>query len=216
MFTGLVEETGILKSLERGGQWARVTLRASKVLADLSRGDSVAVNGVCLTATDIDSEAFSADVMAETLSRTNLGELRPGSKVNLERALAVGGRLGGHIVSGHVDGVGILTQRRSQGPSTLLFIDSPLDLCRFIVSKGSITVDGVSLTVVERKGSIFSVSLVTHTLSATTLADKAIGDRLNLEVDVIARYLAGLLEAKDDSRASGRLSEGFLAEHGFL
>lgn len=216
MFTGLIEEVGRIKRIERGGLWARLEIQARKVLADLARGDSIAVNGVCLTVTAFNEKTFTVEVMAETLSRTNLGRLDIGARVNLERALPLGGRLGGHLVSGHVDGVGTIAARQHQGPAVLLFIRAPAELWPYLVAKGSVAVDGVSLTIVERRGPIFSVSLVSHTLKETTLGEKAEGDEVNLEVDLIARYLAGLLAAREADKGREGLTAQFLREHGFL
>jgi len=215
LFTGLIEEVGRIERIDRGDLWARLEVRAQKVLADLARGDSIAVNGVCLTVTAFGEHTFTAEVMAETLARTNLGKLATGSRVNLERALPLGGRLGGHLVSGHVDGVGTIAARQPRGPAVLLFVRAPAELWPYLVAKGSVAVDGVSLTVVERQGPIFCVSLFSHTLKETTLGEKAEGDEVNLEVDLIARYLAGLLAAREDKGEQG-LTAQFLQEHGFL
>ncbi|MCR4420813.1 MAG: riboflavin synthase [Clostridia bacterium] len=217
MFTGLVEEIGKVQRLERRRLGGILAIRARKVLDDLAVGDSVAVNGVCLTVTSCDQEAFTAEVMAETLSRTNLGALEAGSKVNLERALALGGRLGGHLVTGHVDGVGTVVDRRPEGDSVWVWVEAPLELAPYLVGKGSVALDGVSLTVVERRNSVFSVSLVGHTLSHTTLGEKTVGAKVNLEIDLIARYLAGLLglEARREPGQEG-INLDLLTRYGFV
>lgn len=216
MFTGLVEEIGIVRQVRRGELAAELEIGARRVLAGLSPGDSMAVNGVCLTVTARGPEAFLAEVMAETLGRTNLADLEAGARVNLERALPLGGRLGGHLVSGHVDDTGLVVARSRQGPSLLLAIRAPAALLPYLVPKGSVAVDGVSLTVVARQGEVFTVSLVRHTLEQTTLGEKAEGARVNLEVDLLARYLAGLLAAREEEKRRPGLSKEFLVEHGFI
>jgi riboflavin synthase len=214
LFTGLVEEVGRLKYIERSPRWVRLEVEAAKVLSDLRRGDSIAVDGVCLTAVSLTERSFTVEVMAETLSRTTLRRLQVGSRVNLERALVLGGRLGGHFVTGHVDGVGTIVGRETRGLSVILFIQAPPDLLPYLVSKGSVAVDGVSLTVVERHGPVFSVSLVSHTLSQTTLGEKVAGEEVNLEADIIAKYLAGLLAS--GSKNQKEITVELLAEHGFI
>lgn len=199
MFTGLVEETGTVVALEDLGDAARITVRAPLVTSDAGHGDSISVNGCCLTvAAQPDAETFSADVMAESLARTSLGDLEVGSRVNLERAMTAGGRMGGHVVQGHVDGTGVLLERIPAEHWEVLRFSLPDDLARYVVEKGSITVDGTSLTVVDvvdaDAGSTFSVSLIPTTLADTVLGDRAVGDRVNLEVDILAKYVERLLE----------------------
>lgn len=199
MFTGLVEETGTVVALEDLGDAARITVRAPLVTSDAGHGDSISVNGCCLTvAAQPDAEAFSADVMAESLARTSLGDLAVGARVNLERAMTAGGRMGGHVVQGHVDGTGVLLERTPAEHWEVLRFSLPDDLARYVVEKGSITVDGTSLTVVDvvdaDDGSTFSVSLIPTTLADTVLGDRAVGDRVNLEVDILAKYVERLLE----------------------
>lgn len=193
MFTGIIEEIGRVEWLgERaGGVVLRVGART--VVQDLRLGDSISVNGACLTVTAVDATGFSVGLSPETLRRTNLGELRPGDGVNLERALAVGGRLGGHYVQGHVDGVGTIVGRRPEGDSLWMTFEAPADLLRYLVVKGFVAVDGISLTITERQGPTFSVALVAYTQSAVTLPHKPLGARVNLEVDVIAKYVESLL-----------------------
>lgn len=193
MFTGIVEELGRVVEVTRlADDSARLVVSGAVVTADAKHGDSIAVNGVCLTVVTLAEDAFSADVMAETLHRSSLGALQPGDPVNLERPMAADGRFGGHMVQGHVDGLGRIRARRPSENWEVVEIDLPGDLARFLVEKGSITVDGVSLTVVEvvdGDQSWFSVSLIPTTLSATTLGARQVGDPVNLEVDVIAKYV---------------------------
>jgi len=195
MFTGIVEELGEVVALERGGgASARLAVRGPVVTAGAAAGDSIAVNGVCLTVTGLSGDVFTADVMKETLDRSSLGALEPGSPVNLERAVPAGGRLGGHIVQGHVDGVGTVLSREPGDNWEIVRFSFPPALSRYVVEKGSIAVDGVSLTVVEAAGDSFTVSLIPTTLELTTLGRKRPGDPVNLEVDVIAKYVERLLE----------------------
>jgi len=193
MFTGLVEEQGRVVSIELLGDSVRLTLHGPLVTSDASHGDSIAVNGCCLTVTELDGDAFTADVMAESLQRTSLGDLSVGSPVNLERAVAAGARLGGHIVQGHVDGVGSLLERSPSRHWDVLRFAMPSELARYVVEKGSITVSGVSLTVVEVTDDTFSVSLIPTTLADTILGTLSPGDRVNLEVDIVAKYVERLL-----------------------
>jgi riboflavin synthase len=196
MFTGLVEEQGSVVGIESLGDSVRLKLRGPLVTSDASHGDSIAVNGCCLTVTDLDGDAFSADVMAESLQRTSLSDLSVGSPVNLERAVAAGARLGGHIVQGHVDGVGSLLERTPSAHWDVLRFSLPGELARYLVEKGSITVSGVSLTVVEVTDDDFSVSLIPTTLADTILGTLVPGDRVNLEVDIVAKYVERLLSTR--------------------
>jgi riboflavin synthase len=210
MFTGIVEELGVVERIEDQGDAIRLTVRGPEVTGDVSPGDSIAVNGCCLTVAQHDHGTFTADVMRETLDKTALGVLEPGSRVNLERAVTAGTRLGGHIVQGHVDGTGVLLSRTPSEHWELLEIGMPAPLARYLVDKGSVTVDGVSLTVVsagvaDPEGQArFSVSLIPETLARTTLGLKQPGDPVNLEVDVIAKYVERLLapQAPDSSPTS--------------
>ena len=206
MFTGIVEEIGTVRAARPG----QLAIAAQKVLEDTTLGDSIAVNGVCLTVTALSTDSFSIDVMPETLRRTNLGALRPGDVVNLERPLAVGGRFGGHFVQGHVDGVGRVLSVTPERESLLLKFEALPEIMRYVVEKGFIAVDGVSLTVVECSSTSFGVSLVTYTLENTTLGVRRPGDTVNLEVDIIAKYVERLREG-----GTG-ITKEFLAEHGFL
>ncbi|MDQ3628710.1 MAG: riboflavin synthase [Actinomycetota bacterium] len=200
MFTGIVEELGEVVGLDRRADSARLTVRGPVVVSDATHGASIAVNGCCLTVVAHDEDSFRADVMAETLDKTSLGALRPGSPVNLERAVRADGRLGGHVVQGHVDGTGIVLERRAAEHWELVGVSVPDHLARFLVAKGSVTVDGISLTVVDvddaAQGSSFTVSLIPETLAATTLGTATIGSVVNLEVDVLAKYVERLLATR--------------------
>lgn len=202
MFTGIVEELGEVTAVEDLGDAARFRLRGPVVTEGARHGDSIAVNGVCLTVVEHEGDEFTADVMAETLKRSSLGVLTTGSRVNLERPTAVGARLGGHIVQGHVDGTGTILDRTPSEHWEIVKISLPSDLARYVVEKGSITVDGISLTVVEAGGEHFTVSLIPTTLALTTLGLKQPGDPVNLEVDVVAKYVERLLG--DRARGAGR------------
>ncbi|MFF9347568.1 riboflavin synthase [Streptomyces sp. NPDC014734] len=193
MFTGIVEELGEVTAVEQLGDASRFRLRGPLVTEGARHGDSIAVNGVCLTVVDLGDGEFTADVMAETLNRSSLGALEAGSRVNLERPMAVGGRLGGHIVQGHVDGTGSIVERKTSEHWEIVKISLPDGLARYVVEKGSITVDGVSLTVVDAGPDYFTISLIPTTLALTTLGIKGPGDPVNLEVDVIAKYVERLL-----------------------
>ena len=193
MFTGIVEELGEIIAIEHGAESAVVTVRGPLVTSDATKGASIAVNGVCLTVVEHDGERFSVDVMAETLSRSSLGSLEAGSKVNLERAMAASTRFGGHIVQGHVDGTAQILARVPGDRWEVVQFTLPAEVSRYVVEKGSITVDGVSLTVSVVTDGTFSVSLIPTTLELTTLRHKAVGDIVNLEVDVIAKYVERLL-----------------------
>lgn len=193
LFTGLIEEVAHVRQIERQRDSARITLTARRVLDDVNIGDSIAVNGVCLTVVSFSADSFCAEAVPETMRRTNLGSLRTGDGVNLERALRLGDRLGGHIVSGHVDGTGILRARTPEGNAVVLRIGAPQEVLRYIADKGSICVDGVSLTVMDVTDDAFRVSIIPHTGQATTLLTAPAGGRLNLEVDVLAKYVERLL-----------------------
>ncbi|MFD3960096.1 MULTISPECIES: riboflavin synthase [Streptomyces] len=193
MFTGIVEELGEVTAVEQLDDASRFRLRGPLVTEGAKHGDSIAVNGVCLTVVETGDGEFTADVMAETLKRSGLGALTTGSRVNLERPMALGGRLGGHIVQGHVDGTGTIVERTPSEHWEIVKVSLPPELTRYVVEKGSITVDGVSLTVVEAAADFFTISLIPTTLALTTLGHKQPGDPVNLEVDVIAKYVERLL-----------------------
>ncbi|WP_328316406.1 riboflavin synthase [Streptomyces sp. NBC_00388] len=203
MFTGIVEELGEVTSVEDLGDASRFRLRGPVVTEDAKHGDSIAVNGVCLTVVESGGGEFTADVMAETLDRSSLGALATGSRVNLERPMALGGRLGGHLVQGHVDGTGTVVERTPSEHWEIVRIALPDGLSRYVVEKGSITVDGVSLTVVDAGPDYFTISLIPTTLALTTLGIKQPGDPVNLEVDVLAKYVERLLGADGARPAPG-------------
>ncbi|MCX8526954.1 MAG: riboflavin synthase [Candidatus Nanopelagicales bacterium] len=197
MFTGIVEERGRISTVEPLGDSVRVVIAAAEVLEGTRLGDSIAVNGVCLTVVDCDGNSFSADVMQETLDRSSLGAATAGAHVNLERAARLDSRIGGHLVQGHVDGTGSVLAIEPSDHWTVMRFSLPQEIARYVVEKGSITVDGVSLTVVDAQRDWFSVSLIPTTLQMTTLGDRKVGDRVNLEVDAIAKYGERLLEWRD-------------------
>lgn len=225
MFTGIVEEIGKVRAIARGSASAVLTVEASRVLDGTSVGDSIAVNGVCLTVISVGSGEFSADVMAETMRRSCLGELRRGSPVNLERAMAADGRFGGHIVSGHIDGTGTVSSMKREDNAVWVTVDAPEQILKYIVEKGSVAIDGISLTVAQLTQKSFSVSLIPHTGAETTLLQKKPGDVVNLENDIVGKYVERLLSfgeendrgaGADGSRESrGNITMAFLAENGF-
>ena len=208
MFTGIVEEVGVIRQIRRGAHSSVLTIGAETVLSDLKIGDSVAVNGVCLTATSLGSGFFTADVMHETLRRS-------GSGVNRERALAANGRFGGHIVSGHIDGTGRIAATRRDDNAVWYTMETPAPLLRYIVEKGSITIDGISLTVAAVEQDRFSVSLIPHTAQVTILGEKGPGDTVNLETDIIGKYVEKLLRPAPEPTGSRGVTLEFLAENGF-
>ncbi|MFP5332159.1 MAG: riboflavin synthase [Acidimicrobiia bacterium] len=196
MFTGIVECTGVVTEITEVEKGRRLSIAAPPIVVGLVVGDSVAVRGACLTAVEISPPAFTVELVAETIRRTVLGELTVGDRVNLERAMPGNGRFDGHIVQGHVDGVGTVVSIRPEGEGRLVEIAAPADLRRYIVAKGSITVDGVSLTVAGTTGEGFQIALIPHTLAVTTLGTMQVGDRLDLEVDILPKYVERLLEAR--------------------
>ena len=189
MFTGIVEEIGKVKSIKKGAKSAEILIEAKQIFSDLKLGDSVATNGVCLTVTKINNHLFSADIMNETLSRSSLGELRQGSSVNLERAMLANGRFGGHIVSGHIDGIGKIVSITKDDIAFWYKISASQDIMHYIIQKGSVTIDGISLTIAKVERDHFFVSIIPHTLSQTVLKDKKIGSIVNLENDVVGKYI---------------------------
>ena len=217
MFTGIVEEIGEIKGIKNGEKSSKLIVKADKVLDKTKIGDSICTNGVCLTVTDINGDSFEADVMAETLRRSNLGKLSIGSKVNLERALSLETRLGGHIVSGHIDGIGEVISLVKEDNATWVSIKASKELLKYIVFKGSIAIDGISLTVAYVDSEIFKVSIIPHTGDETILLKKKRGETVNLECDVIGKYVEKLLGlvSKEESKKSS-ISEEFLRENGFL
>lgn len=214
MFTGIVEELGKVADLKISPDSAQLTLQGSKILEGTQIGDSIAVNGVCLTVVKLQGNSFTVDVMAETLNKTNLKLSNRGSRVNLERALQLSTRLGGHLVSGHVDGVGTIRRITPVGIAKVFEITAPSSLLKYILPKGSVAVDGISLTVVDLQAQGFSISLIPLTRQETTLGIKGVGDIVNLETDLIGKYVARFLEKTEEPKKD--LSMSFLSEHGFL
>lgn len=210
MFTGIIEEIGKVISVNGGGGGYSLKIGAEKVLNGTIIGDSISCNGVCLTVTGMGQEAFSVDVMPETMSRTNLGRLKRGDLLNLERALSLSSRLGGHIVSGHIDGVGNITDVKREGNALLMTVSTTRQILKYIVEKGSVAIDGISLTVVSVDERSFKISIIPHTRMETTLTDKRISESVNIENDVIAKYLEKL-----SGNAQKGLSADFLVENGF-
>jgi riboflavin synthase len=216
MFTGIIQAVGRVARVESTGGDCRLTIETGKLpLTDVSLGDSIAVSGVCLTAVELGKQHFCADVSRETLSRTTLGDAGPGTAVNLELALTPTTHLGGHIVSGHVDGVGTVTDRRADARSARLQIEAPAHLAKYIAEKGSICVDGVSLTVNGVNGCRFELNIVPHTLAQTTLAEFLAGQRVNLEVDILARYLERLMLGDRAAQPTSGVTRELLAKTGF-
>lgn len=221
MFTGIIEEVGSVASIRKGAHSCVLTVNASRVLEDVHLGDSIATNGVCLTVTSFTSHSFSADVMHETLNRSSLGSLHIGSPVNLERAMLAGGRFGGHIVSGHIDGVGTISSIKEDDNAAWYTVEAPSNILRYIIEKGSITLDGISLTVAKVTNSNFSVSIIPHTRAQTNLASKKVGDVLNLENDLVGKYVERLMlqpiaasQEQPEQKSSG-ITKEFLSHYGF-
>lgn len=218
MFTGIIEEVGTVRNIIKGSRSIKLAITAQKVLKDTNLGDSIAVNGVCLTVTNLGKDGFIADVMPESMSKTNMGNLKAGDRVNLERALTLSSRLGGHIVSGHIDGVGeIIDMKKDDNAMRVTLVSSP-KVMKYIVSEGSVALDGVSLTVAHLGENNFTVSLIPHTGQVTTLLDKKVGDKLNIENDVVGKYVERLLNfsAKDEIKEKKpTLDLKFLRENGF-
>ncbi len=223
MFTGIVEALGEVAETRLQGGDLRLRIKTGRLdLSDVKLGDSIAVNGVCLTAVELPGDGFWADVSRETLAHTEFEQLQPGTPVNLEKALTPSSRLGGHIVSGHVDGIGTIVDRRDDGRSIRFRVEAPATLARYIAPKGSICVDGVSLTVNGVDDAVFELNIVPHTLDETLIKYYSVGRHVNLEVDLIARYLERLLQAPqqqeqpEQQSQAQQLTESFLAEHGFM
>ena len=217
MFTGIIEEVGEITGLRQTGTSTVLGVRAKTVLGGTKIGDSIAVNGVCLTVVRLTGDGFDGDVMPETLRRTNLGKLKPKSRVNLERAMAADGRFGGHIVAGHVDGTGTITELKPEGNAVWVTVSAAPELLRYIVEKGSITIDGISLTVAYVDDSCFKVSISPHTGEETTLLTRTAGYEVKLETDIVGKYVEKLMQpAKDAAKPKSGLSAEFLAQNGFL
>lgn len=215
MFTGIIEELGTVERVTRGRVSAVIAIRAEHILSDLKIGDSVAVNGVCLTATGLTGHGFTADVMHETLDRSALAGLGPGSRVNLERAMAANGRFGGHIVAGHVDGVGTIAAIEKDDNAIWFTITAPAQVLHYVVEKGSIAIDGISLTVARVEPDRFAVSVIPHTAAVTLLGRRRVGDRVNLESDLVGKYVERLLRPAPEEKGQSRLTMEFLTQHGF-
>jgi riboflavin synthase len=217
MFTGIILAVGKISAIERKAGDCRLTIATGKLpLHDVVLGDSIAVNGVCLTAVELGSNHFCADVSNETLSRTTLNAATVGTPVNLELALTPSTRLGGHIVSGHVDGIGVVTEKQADGRSFRFKFKAPDSLAKYIAEKGSICINGISLTVNEVDGAVFSVNIVPHTLKETTLGEAVVGTQVNLEVDLLARYMERLIKGDAAAQSSGGITEELLQKSGFL
>ena len=214
MFTGIIEEMGTIESVRRGSRSAVIAITASAVLEGTAVGDSIAVNGICLTVSHLGHGSFSADAMPETLDRSVLGSMHPGMRVNLERAMRADGRFGGHIVQGHVDAIGKVLRIWKDDNALRVEVRAAEDVLRYIVEKGSVAVDGISLTVVGAGRSSFTVSVIPHTSSSTTIGLLRPGDEVNIETDIIGRYISRFL--KKGPEAGRGISEGFLIEHGFM
>ena len=216
MFTGIIEEVGVIKNIKMGAKSAVITIQANTVMEDIHLGDSIAMNGVCLTVTSFDKNSYSVDVMHETLRRTNLGALKGGSRVNLERAMAADGRFGGHIVAGHVDGTGVITSMKQDDNAVWIDIETDASVLKYIVEKGSITIDGISLTVAQVDSRSFAVSVIPHTGMHTTLLEKKPGDSVNLETDIIGKYVEKLLGYQEqEQKPKSNITMEFLMENGF-
>ncbi|MDD2620128.1 MAG: riboflavin synthase [Syntrophomonadaceae bacterium] len=214
IFTGIIEELGTIKNLNKGSNSFLLEVKATLVLDGVKLGDSIAVNGVCLTVTHYNKDCFTADVMPETVARTTLHQLKKGMPVNLERAVRLGDRMGGHLVQGHVDGVGSILQKEKLDIAIIYRIKAPAGIIKYTVPKGSIAIDGISLTVIDVFPESFSVSLIPHTAHLTTLGTKNPGDLVNLESDIIGRYVEKLLNIDDNK--SNEINMGYLAQHGFI
>lgn len=216
MFTGLVEEIGKVKSITKGDKSSRIIIEANKVLDEVKLGDSICTNGVCLTVTEFEKNYFSVDVMGETMRRSNLGKLKKTDKVNLERALKVGDRLGGHIVSGHIDGIGNIKEFKREENAVWITISAPKELLKYIVFKGSIAIDGVSLTAAYVDDETFKVSIIPHTQNETILVKKEVGAEVNLECDLLGKYIEKFLNLKEASNTKSNIDMKFLKENGFV
>jgi riboflavin synthase len=220
LFTGIVEELGEVSGQRHYKESSSLLIKGKVVLEGLKEGDSVAVNGVCLTVTSLSRSAFYADVMPETLRKTNLHQLKAGEMVNLERALTADGRLGGHFVSGHIDGTGEILSKKQEGNAVVVHVAAPGELMRYVIEKGSIAVDGISLTAIDVRDSSFAVSLIPHTAKLTTLGFKGRGDTVNLEADLLGKYIekfiAAMAKGKEPSEKGEGITYSFLSEKGFF
>ncbi|WP_017756283.1 riboflavin synthase [Calidifontibacillus oryziterrae] len=214
MFTGIIEEKGTVKAISKASDAIKMTIEAPEILKDVHLGDSIAVNGVCLTVTTFDNNSFSVDIMPETVKATSLRDLTPGSKVNLERAMSANGRFGGHFVTGHVDGIGTIRKKKPVANAVYYEIEVDEGLLRYLLLKGSITVDGTSLTIFNLSDKTFTISLIPHTLSETILGSKSVGDIVNIECDILGKYIEKFL-LKSKVKDSNAITESFLEQHGY-
>lgn len=212
MFTGLIEEMGELAEIKRGTKSASLRIRAKTVLEDVKVGDSISVNGICLTVTTFDQTSFTVDVMPETLERSSLGDARSNAKVNLERAMPMNGRFGGHIVSGHIDGMGRILSKTRDDNAVRIRITADKSILKYIIHKGSVTLDGISLTVSSLESDCFEVSIIPLTATDTTLLNKTVGDRINIECDLLGKYVERLMTFQDSSKV---MNLDYLIENGF-
>jgi len=215
MFTGLVEELGKVKQIVRGTKSVRLSVFGNKIVDGVKLGDSIAVNGTCLTVVDFSRDWFTADVMPETVDRTALAALKAGDTVNLERTLRVGDRLGGHIVSGHIDGIGTILTKEQNDNAIIVRIGAGPEVMRYIIKKGSVAIDGTSLTIIDFGADWFTVSLIPHTAARTTVGLKIVGEPVNLEADMIGKYVEKLLGLQQTTKPVEKITMGFLEQHGF-
>lgn len=220
MFTGLVEEIGKISKITKGSNSYQFSIQAKKVLSDLKLGDSVATNGACLTVVEISSASFTVDIMAETVNRTNFSQMKIGDKVNLERAMRLSDRLGGHLVSGHIDGIGKINYIKKEDIAHIISIEAPKEVLSQMLNKGSVAIDGISLTIVAVSDKDFQVSIIPHTIQETTLLIKKVGDFVNLETDLIGKYVLNFLKTDKNKNITqtkaSKVSMDFLAENGFI
>ncbi|WP_132281958.1 riboflavin synthase [Natranaerovirga hydrolytica] len=215
MFTGLIEEIGEILAVKEGAKSAQLTIKATTVLEDIKIGDSISTNGTCLTVVAFDNTGFTVDVMPETMRRSNLGNLQKGSQVNLERAMQLGGRLGGHMVSGHIDGIGTVIEKQEEDNATLITIATSKDILKYVIEKGSIAIDGTSLTVVTVADKNFKVSIIPLTKEETTLLSKKIGEIVNLECDLVGKYIEKLITYDNADEKKASIDMDFLRKNGF-
>ena len=216
MFTGLIEEIGVVKSVTQGRKSAVIYVSAKKVLDGLKVGDSISANGVCLTVTSFSGDTFAVDAMAETMRSTNLVDISSGTNLNLERALKLGDRLGGHLVSGHIDGTGVIRDFRKEDIATMVMIEVETSVLKYIIRKGSVAIDGISLTVVDVNESSFTVGVIPHTSGVTTLLKRQQGDKVNIECDMIGKYVEKFTLNREINTKKSKIDEAFLKENGFF
>jgi len=215
MFTGIIEEIGTIQGVRKGTNSSSLTIQGDVIFNDLKLGDSVAVNGVCLTVAELSKNTFTADVMHETLKRSSIGALNAGSHVNLERAMPADGRFGGHIVTGHIDGTGVITDVKKDDNATIYTIRAEDKTMKYIVEKGSVAIDGISLTIATAASESFTVSIIPHTSKSTILSEKSIGDTVNLENDVIGKYVEKLMDYERDEKPKSNITREFLTKYGY-